>query len=264
VRQRPDKALAAVYKGVSEPSALEAGDTMNRTQRSQPGTRPVVPLVQRTATRLQTPLRLAAVLLAGVALAGCENMSARQTGTAQGAGVGAVAGAVLGGVTGGNAGRSAVIGGALGAIAGNLWSKRMEDKRKDLEAATAGTGIEVARTADNRLRVNVPADLSFATGSAMLQPGTGRVLDRFAEGLDGSMQVRIIGHTDSTGSDAINDPLSQERARSVRDHLQDRGVPASRMDVVGRGSREPLADNGSETGRARNRRVELFLSEPQG
>jgi outer membrane protein OmpA-like peptidoglycan-associated protein len=171
---------------------------------------------------------------------------------------------VLGGVTGGNAGRGAVIGGTLGAIAGNLWSKRMEDKRKDLEAATAGTGIEVARTADNRLRVNVPADLSFATGSAMLQPGTGRVLDRFAEGLDASMQVRIIGHTDSTGSDAINDPLSQERARAVRDHLQDRGVPTSRMDVVGRGSREPLADNGSENGRARNRRVELFLSEPQG
>jgi outer membrane protein OmpA-like peptidoglycan-associated protein len=90
------------------------------------------------------------------------------------------------------------------------------------------------------------------------------VLDRFAEGLDASMQVRIIGHTDSTGSDAINDPLSQERARAVRDHLQDRGVPTSRMDVVGRGSREPLADNGSENGRARNRRVELFLSEPQG
>jgi outer membrane protein OmpA-like peptidoglycan-associated protein len=256
VRQRPDKLLAGGYKGVSEPSALEAGDTMNRTHRSQPGFQPV----PHPATRLQTPLRLAAVLLAGVALAGCETMSARQTGTA----VGAVAGAVLGGVTGGNAGRSAVIGGALGAIAGNLWSKRMEDKRKDLEAATAGTGIEVARTADNRLRVNVPADLSFATGSAMLQPGTGRVLDRFAEGLDASMQVRIIGHTDSTGSDAINDPLSQERARAVRDHLQDRGVPTSRMDVVGRGSREPLADNGSENGRARNRRVELFLSEPQG
>ncbi len=237
---------------------------MNQTHRSQPGIRPVFPLAKRTATRLQTPLRLAAVLLAGLALVGCENMSARQTGTAQGAGVGAVAGAVLGGVTGGNAGRSAVIGGALGAIAGNLWSKRMEDKRKDLEAATAGTGIEVARTADNRLRVNVPADLSFATGSAMLQPGTGRVLDRFAEGLDGSMQVRIVGHTDSTGSDAINDPLSQERARAVRDHLQDRGVPAGRMVVVGRGSRAPLADNDSETGRARNRRVELFLSEPQG
>ncbi|MEY3252058.1 MAG: hypothetical protein RL227_1031 [Pseudomonadota bacterium] len=236
----------------------------HRHLRPHPATRPGFRFANGAALRLQASARLAAVLLAGLALAGCENMSARQTGTAQGAGAGAVAGAVLGGITGGNAGRGAVIGGTLGAIAGNLWSKRMEDKRKDLEAATAGTGIEVARTADNRLRVNVPADLSFATNSAMLQPGTGRVLDRFAEGLDGSMQVRIIGHTDSTGSDAINDPLSQERARAVRDHLQDRGVLASRMDVVGRGSREPLADNGSENGRARNRRVELFLSEPQG
>lgn len=209
------------------------------------------------------PRSFVVILVAALSLVGCENLSERQKGTAQGAGVGAVAGAVLGGATGGNAGRGAVIGGALGAIAGNLWSKRLEDKRKDLEAATAGTGIEVARTADNRLRVNVPADLSFATGSAMLQPATGRVLNRFAEGLDASMQVRIIGHTDSTGDDAINDPLSQERARAVRDHLRDRGVPAGRMDVVGRGSREPLVDNGSEAGRARNRRVELFLSEPQ-
>jgi len=214
-------------------------------------------------SRLQRTLTPALVALAAVALLGCENMSERQKGTAQGAGAGAVAGAVLGQVTGGSAGQGAVLGGAIGAVAGNLWSKRMEDKRKDLEAATAGTGIEVARTTDNQLRVNVPADLSFATGSAMLQPSTRPVLDRFAQGLDTTLRVRIVGHTDSTGGDAINEPLSLERARSVRDHLRDRGVPANRMDVVGRGSRDPVADNGNDAGRASNRRVELFLSEPQ-
>jgi outer membrane protein OmpA-like peptidoglycan-associated protein len=74
--------------------------------------------------------------------------------------------------------------------------------------------------------------------------------------------VSIIGHTDSTGSDAINNPLSLERAHSVRDYLAARGVSASRIETSGRGEREPIADNGSEAGRAKNRRVEIFLREP--
>jgi outer membrane protein OmpA-like peptidoglycan-associated protein len=74
--------------------------------------------------------------------------------------------------------------------------------------------------------------------------------------------VRIIGHTDSTGSDAVNDPLSVNRASSARNYLADRGVAASRIVIDGRGSREPLADNGSEAGRAKNRRVEIFVGEP--
>ena len=208
------------------------------------------------------PQRTAIVLATLLALAGCENMSERQQGTAKGAAVGAAAGAVLGSVTGGKAGQSAVIGGALGAIAGNLWSKRMEDKRQAMERATRGTGIEVARTADNQLKVNVPSDLSFATGRADLQPSLRPVLDQFAHGLDGSMRVHIVGHTDSTGGDSINNPLSLDRARTVRDYLADHGVPATRLQIDGRGAREPVADNGSEAGRAKNRRVEMFLAEP--
>lgn len=202
-------------------------------------------------------------LVAAVLLAGCSNMSERQKGTAGGAAAGAVAGAVIGKATGGKAGTGAAIGGVIGAIGGNLWSKRMEEKRAAMEQATAGTGIEVQRTADNQLQVNVPSDLSFDTGSAALRPSLRPVLEQFANGLDGSMQVRIVGHTDSTGSDAINEPLSQRRAETVRDYLTDRGVAASRISVAGRGSREPVADNGSETGRAKNRRVEIFLREPQ-
>ena len=203
-------------------------------------------------------LALAAALAAG----GCADMSARERGTAQGAGIGAVAGAVISSVTGGNAATGAAIGGAVGAVGGNLWSKRMEDKRIAMEQATRNTGIEVARTQDNQLRVNVPSDVSFDTGRADVKPQMRSVLDQFAQGLDANSRVTIVGHTDSTGSDAINDPLSRQRAEAVRNYIETRGVASSRIDVVGRGSREPVASNDSDAGRAQNRRVELFLREP--
>ena len=86
----------------------------------------------------------AAAVVISVLLAGCANMSEREQGTAKGAGIGALGGAVIGAVTGNSAGTGAVIGGAVGAVAGNLWSKRMEDRRKALEASTQGTGINLS------------------------------------------------------------------------------------------------------------------------
>lgn len=200
----------------------------------------------------------AAVLLAA---SGCASMSDRERGTAQGAGVGAVAGAVIGSMTGGNAGRSAVLGGAVGAVAGNLWSKHLEDKRRALTQASQGTGVEVTQTADNRLKLNVPSDVSFDTGRADIKPTMRPVLDEIGRNLDPNVRVTIVGHTDSTGSDAINDPLSRDRALAVRDYLTARGVSPSRLSVAGRGSREPVASNDTEAGRAANRRVEIFLAE---
>jgi outer membrane protein OmpA-like peptidoglycan-associated protein len=90
------------------------------------------------------------------------------------------------------------------------------------------------------------------------------VLDPFASSVrdDPNVRLTIVGHTDSTGSDRINNPLSIERAQSVRDYLAARGVSPQRVEVAGRGSREPVADNGTDAGRARNRRVEIFLREP--
>jgi len=210
--------------------------------------------------------RVGVVALAAVAVcaAGCSSMSERQQGTAKGAGVGAVAGAVIGSATGGSAGKSAVIGGALGAVAGNLWSKHMEDKRKALAQASQGTGVEVTQTADNRLKLNVPSDVSFDTGRADIKPAMRPVLDEITRNLDPNVRVNVVGHTDSTGSDQINDPLSRERAVAVRDYLSSRGVSSSRVSVAGRGSHEPVASNDTEQGRAANRRVEIFLSEPQG
>ena len=207
-----------------------------------------------------------AVSLAGAALvlSGCENMSERQKGTAVGAGVGAAAGAAVGSATGGKAGTGAVIGGVLGAVAGNLWSKRQEDRRVAMEQATQGTGVAVTRTADNQLKVNIPSDVSFDTGSATIKPQMRTVLDPFASSLtnDPRAQLTIIGHTDSTGSPAVNDPLSVQRAQSVRDYLAAHGVTSTRIQIDGRGEREPVADNTTESGRAKNRRVEILLREP--
>ena len=208
-------------------------------------------------------LRTAIALAAAATLAAaCQNMSPREEGTVKGAGIGAVAGAAIGAASGHSVGKGAVIGGAVGAVAGNLWSKRMEDKRKAMEQATKGTGIGVTRTADNQLKVNVPSDFSFDVGRSDIKGNMSPVLDEFARGLDPSMQVRVVGHTDSTGSDAINNPLSVRRAEAVRDYISTKGISGTRVATEGHGAREPVADNASVTGRAQNRRVEIFLREP--
>ena len=90
------------------------------------------------------------------------------------------------------------------------------------------------------------------------------VLDRLANSLNQHpvTTIRIIGHTDSTGSDAVNNPLSVNRAAATRDYLAMRGVSSSRMAIDGLGSRQPIADNATAAGRAMNRRVEIFIAEP--
>lgn len=204
-----------------------------------------------------------------IAAGGCANMTETQRGTAIGAGVGAATGAVIGKATGSRdsdrAVRGAVIGGVAGAIAGNVWSKRMEAQKRQMEQATAGTGVEVSQTADNQLKLEIPSDISFAVGQATIEPNFRPILDRFASSLreHPTTTVTIIGHTDSTGSDAINNPLSVNRAAAVRDYVVTRGVSANRISIDGRGSREPIASNATTAGRAANRRVEIFVAEPQ-
>ncbi len=207
-----------------------------------------------------TPLNAAtAVVLAVAVLAsGCANMSDTQRRTAIGAGVGALAGAAIG-----DSKKGAVVGAGLGALGGYVWSRQMADKKAAMEQATQGTGVEVAQTADNQLRLNIPSDVSFDSGRHDIRPGLRPVLDAFANGLGNqpTMDVRVVGHTDSTGSDAVNNPLSVNRAAAVRDYLSVRGVDTRRVQIDGRGSREPVADNGTEAGRSANRRVEIFLAE---
>lgn len=217
---------------------------------------------------MQFAQTLVAVAAVAIAAAGCQNMTETQKGTAAGAGIGAAAGAVIGAATaGGNRGRSAgtgaAVGAAAGALGGYIWSKRMEEQRQKMQQASAGTGIGVSQTADNRLRVNVPADAGFDVNRSDIKPALRAVLDRFAATMNehSVTTIDIIGHTDSTGSDAINDPLSVARANATRDYLVSRGVSAQRISTAGRGEREPIASNDSEAGRAQNRRVEIFIAE---
>lgn len=191
-------------------------------------------------------------------VSGCANMSDAQRSSAIGAGVGALAGAALG-----DSSKSAVIGAGVGALGGYVWSTQMAKKKAAMEQATAGTGVDVTQTADNQLKLNIPSDISFDTGRADIKANLRPILDQFAQGLTGqpNTEIRIVGHTDSTGSDAINNPLSVNRAASARDYLVSRGVDSRRIQIDGRGAREPIADNNTDAGRAKNRRIEIFLAE---
>lgn len=209
--------------------------------------------------------RVITVLMAGFIISGCADMSATQkrsgTGALIGAGTGAAIGALAGGGTGAAIGAGA--GAALGAGAGYLWSQRMEEQKAQMENATAGTGVVVSQTPDNRLMLNIPSDISFDSGSARIKSNFRQILDSFATSLlnNPSTQVTITGHTDSTGSDAVNNPLSINRAASTREYLVSRGVPFQRIQIDGHGSHQPVASNDTAAGRAKNRRVEIYVSE---
>ena len=198
---------------------------------------------------------------------GCAEMSDTQRRTATGAGVGALAGAVLSSATGGRAGTGAVVGAGVGALGTYIWSQNMERQKREMEQATQGTGIAVTQTQDNQLKLDIPSDISFAVGRSDIQSNFAPVLDRFAEGLrnNPNTDVRIIGHTDNTGSDAMNNPLSLDRAASTRNYLTGRGVDGRRIAIEGMGERQPIATNDTAQGRSRNRRVEIYVGErPRG
>ena len=198
-------------------------------------------------------------LLLAITLTGCANMSDTQRGTATGTGLDAAAGAAIGALAGG--GKGAAIGAAAGG--GYLWSRRMQDQKQVMEQATAGTGVAVTQTADNQLKLDIPSDVSFDTGKADIRAGMRPVLDRFCQTLiaNPSTTIRIVGHTDNTGTDAVNNPLSVNRASTVRDYLASHGVSMNRVAIDGRGAREPVADNGTLAGRGVNRRVEIFVAD---
>jgi outer membrane protein OmpA-like peptidoglycan-associated protein len=214
-------------------------------------------------------LTLTTASFAVSSLVGCAGMTETQRDTTTGAAIGAVAGAVVGRATaGGSKGKStatgAAVGAALGAAGGYLWSQRMQEQKATMEQATAGTGVQVSQTADNQLKLDIPSDISFDVGRYDIKPDMRPVLDRLANSLNQHpvTTIRIIGHTDSTGSDAVNNPLSVNRAAATRDYLAMRGVSSSRMAIDGLGSRQPIADNATAAGRAMNRRVEIFIAEP--
>lgn len=130
--------------------------------------------------------------------------------------------------------------------------------------ADAGTQVQVQRQG-NQIKLVMPENVTFATGSAVLSDNAQFALNTAAQTLVQypDTTLTINGHTDNTGSDAVNNPLSQHRAQTVAYYLQSRGVAASRLAVYGYGSHMPAASNATAEGRAQNRRVEILINPDQ-
>lgn len=184
----------------------------------------------------------------------------RISNTAGGAGIGAVAGAALGTLAGGDDRRNALIGAGIGALAGGGIGAYMDQQQAELRAQLQGTGVSVTRVGNNII-LNMPSNITFATDQDAINAGffptlnsVVLVLKKFNQTL-----IDVYGHTDSTGADDYNLGLSQRRAKSVADYLAGNGVNPTRFAVQGFGETRPVADNGTEAGRALNRRVEIQL-----
>lgn len=177
-------------------------------------------------------------------------------GSLSGAALGAGVGALVGGKS--HRGRNAAIGGLTGAVVGGGIGNYMDRQAAALKKSMPQA--EVVRDGD-KVYVALPSGILFDTGKDALKPAAKDSLAKAAATLAKSETTVVIqGHTDSTGSDAINQPLSERRADHVRDFLAMSGVPASRMSAVGYGSSRPAVQNDTAENRALNRRVQLEIS----
>lgn len=201
---------------------------------------------------------------ATLGLAGCvtdPNTGQKKVSRAAIGGVGGtVLGGLLGGAIGGKTGR--IIGAGLGGVAGGVVGYKMDQQIRELKEQTAGSGIDVTEV-DNgsAILVNLPDGVTFDVASYTIKPTFRTTLDQIAANLQQypSSLVDVYGHTDSTGSYEYNQTLSERRAEAVSSYLSTRGVRAARIKWQGFGETAPVADNTTEEGRARNRRVEIKI-----
>lgn len=174
---------------------------------------------------------------------------------------GAFGGYLLGDIIGGRNDRTAkIVGAGIGGLAGAGVGVYMDRQERELRQRTAGTDVDVIRQGDDLL-LRMPSGITFATNEAAIQPQFRPTLDQVASVLQQYNQtyVDVYGHTDSTGSDAYNQTLSERRARSVADYLSSHGVQSARIGTRGFGETQPIASNDTEEGKATNRRVEIKL-----
>lgn len=174
---------------------------------------------------------------------------------------GALGGYLLGDLVGGKNDRTEkILGAGIGAVVGAGVGHYMDEQEKKLKQQTAGTGVEVIREGDN-LVLDMPSEVTFAVDSSTISPEFRATLDKVATTLNQyeKTYIDVLGHTDSTGSDAYNQALSERRANSVAGYLTGRGVNQARIATKGYGESQPKASNLDEAGRAINRRVEIRL-----
>jgi outer membrane protein OmpA-like peptidoglycan-associated protein len=215
--------------------------------------------------RITKKLTGAAIAASLVTTAACTTDPNTGNRTISKAAIGALAGAALGtgagALVGGNRNRTEMIVGAgIGALAGGAVGTYMDRQERDLRAKTAGTDVQVERKGDEIL-LNIPSGITFDTNSYTVKPEFQSTLNQVASTLAQYNQtyIDVYGHTDSTGNDTINVPLSQNRATAVANYLSSQGVQRARIGTQGFGSSQPVASNDTPAGRQANRRVEIKI-----
>jgi len=205
-----------------------------------------------------------------LALSGCETFDAytgesKTSNTAKGAGIGAGIGAALAYVNNRDKSsadrKEAMLKGAgIGAIAGGGVGYYMDTQEAELRKQLRSTGVSVERDGDN-INLIMPSNITFASGGYTLSNSFFEVMDSVVLVVQEFEKTIIVsaGHTDSQGSDESNQLLSERRANAVAGYLLQKGVVEARIETIGFGEKQPLADNGTSEGRALNRRVEISL-----
>ena len=204
-----------------------------------------------------------------IMIPGCSSMSKLAEGTLVGGGVGATVGAAAGAIAGKDAKSTAIgaaIGTAVGAAAGALIGKKMDKKAAELAAIEAAQ-VETVEDANGleAIKVTFDSGILFATNKADLNAASKESLKEFAAKMADlpETDITIYGHTDNTGSDAVNERLSLQRAESVEKYLNACGISTDRMTAEGKSYTMPVASNETKEGRAQDRRVEIFISANQ-
>lgn len=209
-----------------------------------------------------TRISAISLLAAAVALSACAADDPNRRAKI-GAAVGAVTGAVLGHQV--DDGRGKYVGAAVGALAGAGVGRYMDQQHAELQERLASEQareeLYITRMGGDALRVGVASDYSFEIDSAELSFGAQSTFDKIANVFKDyeKTAIHVVGHTDSTGSDAYNQKLSERRASEVAKYLSSQGVESMRMVIWGRGESEPVAGNDTKAGRARNRRVDIVV-----
>jgi outer membrane protein OmpA-like peptidoglycan-associated protein len=175
--------------------------------------------------------------------------------------IGAAGGAAVGAAVTKNHRKGALIGAGVGALSGGAVGYYMDQQETKLRQKLQGSGVSVTRQGEN-IMLNMPGNITFQTNSSDINANFYNVLNSVILVLNeyNKTLIDVMGHTDSTGSDAINQPLSERRAASVGQYLISQGIDARRVATEGFGKSRPVASNDTPEGRSQNRRVELQLS----
>ncbi len=197
-----------------------------------------------------------AIILSGCA--GDGTMSDNYRGAIGGV-VGAVAGGVIGHQINDDNGR--YVGAAVGALAGAAIGGYMDRQQAQLQQQMQGTGVGVSRVDESTLQLNIPGDVLFATNQYQINSSFYTTLNSVAQTMQQYPEtiVHVYGYTDSVGTDSYNQGLSERRANAAAQYLVNQGVASNRILTKGYGESYPRASNDTESGRAQNRRVEIYI-----